>query len=251
MDSGKQSWSMVAAALLLGISLVVGTLIATRTIQYVKTFNTSLLTATGSAEELVTSDVVKWTGSFFVNTDAASLQAGYGEMEKAKSAVLAFLKENGVPDEAITVAPVVMNENYVDCKSNPEACVNGPSYRLSQTVIVESGEVEAITKVAGDLGSLIRQDITFTTQSLEYFYSKLPEIRARLLAAATKDAQQRAEQIAQSTGGRVGQLVSLTTQPLQLTPVNSNESSNYGTYDTSTIEKRLTAIVQASFRLPQ
>ncbi len=251
MDSAKHSWSVVVSALLLGLSIVIGTFIVTRTIEYVKTFNTSLLTSTGSAEQLVTSDTVKWTGNFFVSTDAASLQAGYAEMEKAKAAVLDFLKKNNVPDGAVTVAPVVMNQNYIDCKANPEACAKGPSYRLSQTVIVESSDVHKITAVAGDLGPLIRQGVTFTAQSLEYFYSKLPELRAQLLAAATRDAQQRAEQIARSTGGTVGQLVSLTTQPLQLTPVNSNQSSNSGTYDTSTIEKKLTAIVQASFRLPQ
>lgn len=251
MDSVKHSWSLVVSALLLGLSVVIGTVVVTRTIEYVKTFNTSLLTATGSAEQLVTSDTVKWTGDFFVNTDAASLQAGYSEMENAKAAVLEFLKNNDLPDDAITVAPVVMNQNYVDCKVNPEACAKGPSYRLSQTVIVESNDVRKVTAVAGDLGPLIRQGVMFTTQSLEYFYSKLPEIRAQLLAAATKDAQQRAEQIAKSTGGTVGQLVSLTTQPLQLTPVNSNRTSNSGTYDTSTIDKKLTAIVQASFRLPQ
>ncbi|HYF94982.1 MAG TPA: SIMPL domain-containing protein [Symbiobacteriaceae bacterium] len=251
MDSGKHSWSLVTAALLLGLSIVIGTVIVTRTIQYVKTFNTSLLTATGSAEQLVTADVVKWTGSFFVDTSGASLQTGYAKMEKSKAAVCDFLTQNGVPDGAVTIAPMVMNQNYVDCKINPQACANGPSYRLIQTVIVESNDVPKITSVAGDLGSLIRQDVTFSTHSLEYFYSKLPELRAQLLAAATKDAQQRAEQIALSTGGSVGQLVSLTTQPLQLTPVNSDQSSNSGTYDTSTIEKKLTAIVQASFRLPQ
>ena len=252
MDSQKHGWFPVLAALVLGLSLIAGTLITTRTIEYVKTFNTALLTSTGTAEQVVTSDQVKWTGNFSVNADQAAMKDAYTQMDLARVTVLAFLRQNGVPEAEITFTPVAMRQNYADCKANPDACGKyGPTtYVLSQTVRVESADVPKVTALSQDAGALIRQGVFFSTAQVEYFYSKLPELRAKLLAEATKDAQQRAEQIAASTGGRIGQLVSLTTQPLQLTPVNSNSVSDAGQYDTSTIEKKLTAIVRASFRLP-
>jgi hypothetical protein len=248
-----RGWLQVVPALVVGVAVVVATSIAMAGVRYVKTFNTSLLRVSGEAQQVVTSDEVKWTAGFFVNAQASALQGAYARMDADKAAVLRFLEGNGVKASEITVSPVNMMQNFVDCKVNPKAC--GPfgptTYRLDQTVSVDSGDVQKITALAQDTGRLVGQGVLFSTRSLQYFYTKLPDLREKLLAQATKEAQARAEKIAAATGDRVGQLVSVTTEPLQLTPVNSVQVSNSGIYDTTTIRKKLTAIVQATFRLPQ
>jgi hypothetical protein len=251
-QSGLRPWIPLFSALILGIALVVATIITTQSIDYIKTFNTSLLSVTGEAQMNVTSNDVKWTGQFFVNAQPDGLQAGYAQMAKDEADVAAFLKAQGIPDADVTLSPVQMNQIFANCAQNPAACkFNIGGYRLSQTVTVESADVQGITKVAQNTKPLIDQGVAFSTQSLEYYYTKLATLRAKLIAQATSEAQQRAKQIAAATGRQIGQLVSVQEEPLQLTAVNSPSVSNGGQYSTSTIQKQLTAIVQAQFRLPQ
>ena len=243
-------WQFLSA-LALGVAIVVGTIITTRMVYYVKTFNTSMMTVTGQAVQDLTSNEVKWVGQYSVNTFQAQLDQGYTQMAKDRTAVLSFLRTHGVPAADVTLSPVNVNQNYVNCQMDPKGC--GPfgptSSTLNQTVTVQSGNVQAITALAQNVEPLVHQGVIFTTQAMKYYYTNLSSLRARLESMATHNAQVRAEQIAGATGARVGRLVSVTTEPLQLTPVNSTEVSNSGVYDTTTIHKKLTAIVVASFRL--
>jgi hypothetical protein len=255
--SAYSGWPLLLFGLILGISIVVGTLIVARTITYVKTFDNAQLTVTGSTEQRITSDQVTWASSFTRTVPADSLKDGYSQMKQDLSLVLSYFQAQGVTTGEITVAPVMMNPIYNNCAANGKlpigsGCVNTiVSYQLSQNIQVNSGNVQQITKLAQDSTSLINQGVVFSTQNLEYFYSKLAGLRVQLLAAATKDAQLRAQKIAQSTGSQIGQLVSVSTGVIQITRVNSTEISNSGTYDTSTIEKQITAVVRASFVLGQ
>ncbi len=255
MESPRDNrpWFQLLSALVLGIALIVGTIITTQSIDYIKTFNTSLLNVTGEAQMNVTSDQVKWTGSFFVNAQPTQLQPAYAQMSKDAAAVRAFLAGKGVPAADVTISPVNMNQIFANCAQQPGICgkFDIAGYRLNQTVAVQSNDVQGITKIAGDTTPLIDQGVAFSTQNLAYYYTKLASLRAKLIAQATGEAQRRAQQIAAATGRQIGQLVSVQEEPLQLTPVNSPNVSNGGRYDTSTIQKQLTAIVQASFRLPQ
>ncbi|MDA8146815.1 MAG: SIMPL domain-containing protein [Thermaerobacter sp.] len=246
-----RDWALVAAAVVLGVSLIVGTVIVSRMVTYVKTFNTSLLSVNGTAQEQITSDEVKWTGDFSVHTDRSTLKTGYAQLNRDQSLVMAFLKQNGVAASQVTLSPISMTRSFMNCKFNPQACTKSAltAYTLSQTVVVQSYHVHRITALAQKTTTLINQGVVFTTQSLKYYYTKLPTLRNRLIAAAVTDAQHQAQRIVAATGTRLGPLVSVTTEPLQLTPVNSTQVSNMGSYDTSTIPKELTAMVRATFRL--
>ena len=255
-----RGWMVVVAlfALITGASLDVATLIVANTIDYVKTLDTSLLTVTGSTQQVITSDEVKWTGNFSRETPANDLKGGYSQMKIDLDLVSKYLSDQGVSENEITISPVLMNPIYNNCAAalkfgaapDQAGCKNEiVSYRLVQNVEVNSSDVNKITKVAQDLSALIDQGVVFSTQSLEYYYTKLPDLRVKLLAAATKDAQLRAEQIAAGTGEKLGHLMSENTGVIQVTPVNSTQISDAGTYDTSTIEKQITAVVRAQFNL--
>lgn len=255
-----RGWVVVVVlfSLILGASLDIAALIGANTADYVKTLDSSLLTVTGSTQQIITSDEVKWTGSYSRETPANDLKGGYSQMKADGDLVSKFLAAQGVSANEVTISPVMMNPIYNNCGPalklgalpNQAGCVNEiVSYRLVQNVEVDSSHVNKTTKVAQDLSGLINQGVIFSSQRLEYYYTKLPGLRVKLIASATKDAQLRAEQIAASTGEKLGHLISESTGVIQITPVNSTEISNAGTYDTSTIEKQITAVVQAKFTL--
>ena len=226
-------------------------LIAGNTVRDVKTLDTSLLTITGATDVLIRSDQVKWSGTFSREVPADGLQRGFAQMQSDGDAVVRFLTDQGISREQIVLATVVLNPVQEQCGNPPRAGCTGAvvAYRLNQEVTVSSSEVEKMTAIAQNSSALINQGVIFAGRNPEYYYSKLADLRVRLFADATKDAQARAEQIAASTGARVGQLVSASTGVIQITPPNSTQISDQGTYDTSTIEKKVTGVVRAQFTL--
>jgi hypothetical protein len=85
--------------------------------------------------------------------------------------------------------------------------------------------------------------------TVEYFYTKLSDLRVELLKEATKNAKERASAIAESTGSIIGRVRDASQGVFQVTGKNSIEVSDYGSYDTSAIEKKVTALVRASFEV--
>jgi hypothetical protein len=91
--------------------------------------------------------------------------------------------------------------------------------------------------------------VLFSTQSLEYTYSKLPELRVSLLKDAMTDARARANSIASSDGKGVGALTSASIGVVQVLSPSSTSVEDYGAYDTSSIEKEVMVTVRASFQV--
>lgn len=100
-------------------------------------------------------------------------------------------------------------------------------------------EVKSLADTISVTGSADRE--------VEYFYSKLNDLKQQILADAMADAKMRAEKMAESAGGKLGALRSSSMGVLQITARNSVEISDYGMYDTSAEEKKVTAVVRAEF----
>ena len=81
----------------------------------------------------------------------------------------------------------------------------------------------------------------------EFTYSKLADKRVDMLAKAAKDARVRAEAIALQAGSEVGGLKKVNTGVFQITVPNSTRVSSWGSYDTSTIKKDITAVMGVTF----
>jgi hypothetical protein len=119
-----------------------------------------------------------------------------------------------------------------------------------QNITVQSNDVGKISDLAKNVSSLVSGNgMLFSTSSLEFYYSKLPDVRVELLASAVADAKARAEQLAQAGGKKIGALQSASSGVVQVMAPNSVEVSDYGMYDTSSINKEVMVTVKASFEI--
>lgn len=238
----ENSNKIIYLGIILGISFIIGIIINSQTNYRIRQLDNTL-SVTGSAKQKVTSDVVKWTSSFSRTIPIEKLNDGYTQMKNDEESVLKFFKDNGIDEKNITVSPVFLEQPF---KYDP----NAPrEYNLRQTVEVQSNDVQKITDLAKDTQTLIEEGVVFSTEMLGYYYTKLPELRVNLLSDAIKDAQSRAQKIAESSGKSVGSIKSASMGVVQVLPVNSIEISDYGTYDTSSIEKEVMVTVKALFTL--
>jgi hypothetical protein len=233
---------LVLLPIIMGISIILSVIIWS-VVFYQTRSTTDFLSVTGSASKEVVSDNAKFSGNFSRIVKISDLKQGYSQMTSDLAVVKKFFKDQGVNESDLTISTVNMYQNY---KQNDQSEIE---YTLTQNVEVFLKDVAKITSLAQNTQKIINQGVIFSTNSVEYYYSKLPELRVSLLSDAVKDAKARAESLAKSTGNKVGSLRSAASGVVQVLPSNSLEISDYGTYDTSKINKNIMVTVKASFGL--
>lgn len=237
----EKSNKLILFGLILGLSLVLTGAIIARTFLDVKKLD-NVISVSGSAKQKVTADNARWTGNFSRNATKDNLKDGYSQMKNDEKVVSAFFVAQGFKDK-FEISPVFMNEIY---KSDPNA---PKEYNLIQNVEIKSDDVEKMKELAKNSDQLAEKGIIFSANPVEYYYSKLPDMRVSLLPEAIKDARNRATAIASSSGQAVDYVKSVSMGVVQVMPVGAVEISDYGSYDTSGIEKEVMITVKASFSL--
>jgi hypothetical protein len=167
-------------------------------------------------------------------------------MDADTKAARAFLTSQGFVDADYTISPVFMNEDYTYNNNNSNA---PKQYILTETLTLSSNDISKITNIAKSVNSLAASGVIISTQALEYYYSKLPDLRVSLLSNAIADAKARAAKLAEAGGSKVGKLRNASSGVVQVIAPNSVDVSDYGSYDTSSIDKEVMITVKATFAL--
>jgi hypothetical protein len=234
---------LFAGLVTLSLSLVLSSWIGAKAIRDVKQAN-DVLVVTGSAKRPIRSDYLIWRLS--ISSQQANAQTAYRDLARQTERVRTYLKAEQVPDEAITISAI-------ETIALPEVTANGQetgqilAYRLSQRLEMRSDKVDRFTELSRRSTELINEGISLVSEPPQYLYTQLDKLRVEMVAEAAKDAKARAEAIASSTGNRVGAVRGAKTGVFQITPRNSTDVSDSGIYDTSSIDKDITAVVSVTF----
>ena len=227
----------------LSLSLVGSSFIFAKAMSEFKLAN-DVLIVTGSAKRPIQSDYIILR--FSVSSQEPTAKAAYQNLKRQTERLQAYLQEQQVPDNAMTLGAI-------GTYTIPERTVNGRetgkilAYRLSQQLEIRSDEVERYREISQQANELINEGINLVAEPPQYLYTQLSQLRVEMVAEATKDAKARAEALAQSTDNRVGSIRSAKTGVFQITSRNSTDVSDYGIYDTSSVEKDITAVVSVQF----
>jgi len=236
--------------IILGICFVIATIASTVILSQgllkIKKFSNEVIAVTGSAEKKIVSDYIVWRAEF--SRRALELKSAYATLQDDLKKVKEYLTAKGVKDDELVISQVNTKVLY---KKNEKGYDTNEieAYLLSQGIEVKSYDVPKIESVSRQSTELITQDIQFISGAPEYFYTKLAELKVEMLAKATEDAKQRAISMANSTGNKIGFMRSAKMGVFQITPVTSTDVSWYGENDTSSFEKKVMAVVNASFSI--
>ncbi len=204
------------------------------------------ITVTGSAKKLIVSDfgILKVT----ISSNDYSQQAAFKTLIKQIPLFKSFIMKYGIhPDSIDEKAPTSYPIYEISSSGYQTNKIIG--YFYSQNFELMSRDVYLIKKLTMDLSKLVEEGITFQQITPEYHYTKLSELKIEIQSEAAKDAMMRANKIAESTGSKLGNLRNAKMGVLQITPKFSNMISDYGINDLSSIEKEITAVVNASFEI--
>lgn len=166
------------------------------------------VTAKGLCEKEVKADKVTWPLKFKeLGNDPAEL---YDRIEKNTQTIVSFLKDNGLNEEEISIAPPAMVDQQANMSySNEEVRYR---YKANCVVTVVSKNVNLVRKIVSKQAALMRRGITIVGNEYDegslvsYEFTGLNEIKPEMIAEATKNARKTAEQFATDSNSELGKI---------------------------------------------
>jgi len=235
----KAGSGMVVSSIIIGLSLILCAIIAGSTLVKIKGLGQTI-SVTGAGFKPIVSDFAVWEGR--VSVSSPTLDTAYGELKEDLKIVERFLQKEGFVGSDYEIGTVSIMKTM-----NRDREVTG--YNLVQTVKIEMADVDRITRIAKKSSSLIEGGVEFESRPPRYIFTGLEPLKLEMIKAATENAKMRAEQLAESTGKKVGAPRSARVGVFQIRPMHSQEVSDYGVNDQSSIEKEIVCTVHISFSI--
>ena len=227
----------------LGLLIAIGLIVSTKMVA--TTISKNVISVTGSAFEIVKSD--SGTLNFDINVKRISKQEAYSAAQEQIKIVQKYLADKQIKNIEIKTV-----NGYYTYKRNPKTgeYTDIPDmYNLSQPITISSDNVELIKTISNDITGLINKGVDINVYAPSYDYSKLGDLKVTLLEKASKDAKARAASMLKPTHNSVGKIQSVRMGVYQITPVDSTNVSDMGINDTSSIDKKVTAVANVSFKI--
>lgn len=244
-----KEFKSIIIALIIGVCTILSIFIGVNGLISYKKLDGSGITVTGSANRDFTSDLIVWRGSF--STYGKTTQEAYDYIKRDSKIIKDYLLENGVLEDEIIFYSVNISKQY-----NYEYNENGAiiaqylnGYNLSQSISVNSRDVDKIESISRDITELIEAGVEFISEEPEYYYTKLDELKLEMIELATQNAKDRVDKIAQNANGKVGKLKTANLGVFQITAQNSDseEYSYGGTFNTSSKGKTAHVTVKLNY----
>ena len=206
------------------------------------------ISVTGLGKTNFTSDLIVWEAKFSqVNGD---LKQAYADLKKDKETISEYLKSKGLSDSVIVFNAVETSNNF---KQNYTA--DGKylgqeftGYTLSQTVQINSKEVEKVERISREVTELLNKGIQLYSMAPRYYYTKLEDLKIEMVSRATENARLRAKSISENSGASLGELAIAQMGIFQITGQNSNEDYSWGgAYNTSSKEKTASITMKLTY----
>jgi hypothetical protein len=244
LQLGQTTAAFLALGLALAAGLVVAAWVVAASLERIKLAGDKI-TVKGYAEEKVVSDAGTWRA--MVSARAGDLPSAYARLDADTSRVVQFVQSvAGGASSALNVGAVGTQTLF---EFTPEGRQTGRivGYELNRSFEFSSRDVALVAKLAAQSSSLIRDGVAISSMPPQYFYNDLNAVKVRLIGAATADSLLRAQQFAANSGVAVGPLRSASQGVFQITSPNSTETADYGSYDTTTVEKLVKAVVTVEY----
>lgn len=164
------------------------------------------VTVKGLAERDVKADLAIWAIQFKVaNNILADAQT---ELNRQSMVIENFLKTHGIQQDEITNNRMTINDALANQYQNNRITTR---YAIDKTILVRTNNVDAVAKAAQHIGDLIAEGVLIGFGSTpQYSYTTLNNIKPAMIAEATKNARDAAQQFAQDSGASVGAIKSAT-----------------------------------------
>jgi hypothetical protein len=159
------------------------------------------VTVKGLAEREVKADKVTW--SLSTNEMGNDLPTLYENINAKTRIIKAFLKQNGIAEDEVTVNPPQVN----DLESN-QWSENRRNFRyiINTTLTVCTKKVDLVNKAIFRQAELLKQGVAIEGSNPQYEYVSFQQMKPEMMSEAIKNAQKTAGQFAEASESRLGKI---------------------------------------------
>jgi hypothetical protein len=205
---------------------------------------------TGLGEQSFDSDLIVWNASFSRNS--YELKDAYAQLNSDLRRVKAYLKSKGITEDEMVFEAAGIEKlwsNVYDDEGNiKETTFEG--YSLEQNLKISSKKVDLVENTSRQVSELIDAGIELKSAAPQYYYTKLATLKLKMIEAATKDAHERAQKIAENGGGSLGKLMYADMGIFQITAENSSEEYEWGgSFNTSSRRKTASVTIRLKYAI--
>jgi uncharacterized protein len=192
---------VLIAAVVLALGIIVGGYLLGDGLRRARMADRAV-TMRGLAERNVTADLATWTISF--SAQGSELSAVQAEIERDALTLANFFRAQGFPTEAVTDVGVSVNSYYDSNRGENNVTV-------SRRVQLRTTDVMRARRAYSRQFDLVRTGVSIQEGSgMQYSFTRLNDIKPQMIAQATRNARESAQQFAQDSGAGVGGIRSAT-----------------------------------------
>ena len=180
-----------------------------------------IVSVKGLAEMEVPADKVIWPLVYKeLGNDPVSI---YNKIAEKNAAVVKYLKQNGVAEEEISIAPA----EIIDMEADRYASQNvAYRYNATSVITVTSKNVDLIRKLITKQTELLKQGIAIAggdyRYSVSYEFTGLNNVKPQMIEEATKNARAAAEKFAKDSDSSLGKIRNASQGQFSISDRESN-----------------------------
>ena len=169
----------------------------------------------------------------------------YAKIKADSASARDFLIKNGAKEKNLGISPASITPIFK--KEKGENTNQIEMYSATVAISYSDSDVTNVAKIADKANELIENGISITSTEPQYYYTKLEDLKLSLIEKAAFNARERAERLTNGSNSKLGKILSASQGIFQITRPLSNETSDWGMYDTSSCEKDVRCVVTVEF----
>lgn len=241
--------ALIIAAIVVG--MVVSAFMLSRFMLRIQRTTEKSIVVKGVAEKTIISDIAAFR--CYVRVKNTNRADGYADLQKKILVLRKKLQELGFVYSMLEDASIESEEvcRAVTVRENNQNVTKSvfDHYLLTYSVRVRTSDVRLVEKNALKVYELASGKIDVNISNPEYYIKNPEQYKLELVDQASASAAQRAETAASKSKSRLGALIKARQGVIQITAPASNDTSDYGVYNTSSVEKVMRLVMTLEFAL--
>lgn len=238
-------------AIALVVSFGINALFIGRALQRFKAEDRSV-SVKGFSEREVKADLAVWLiQTRIANNDL--IESGKA-IEEAKTKVIAFMLQNQIKQEEIIVEGIGVTDKKAQQFDNYQQNI-AYRYLITQNFQIRSNNVELIQKVSRMTGELLQVGVFVSNSNygnpLQFYFTKLNDIKPEMISEATQNARKAAVQFAIENDSKLGRLKKVNQGLFTIVDRTASLSSGEGGYaaGTNDLYKKVRVVISAEYSI--
>lgn len=240
---------IISVALILSFSI--SALIIGNSLQRFKNEDRSV-SVKGFSEREVKADLAVWLiQARIANND---LETGSQEIEAAKNKIVDFLLQNQIKQDEIILEGIMVTDKKAQEYDNFQQNL-AFRYLITQNFQIRSNNVDLIQKVSRMTGELLGVGVVISNTNygspLQFYFTKLNEIKPEMIIEATQNARKAAEQFASENDSKLGRLKKATQGLFTIVDRTASLSGGEGGYmqGSNDLFKKVRVVISAEYSI--